>query len=86
MPRPRLTEPISPFRSALAVTPSNTVDLPAVTHAIYIGGQGGDLKVNLADDSTAVVFDNLAAGVVHLLAVKRVFATGTSATDIVALY
>jgi len=79
-------DPGHAMHSAMAVTPSDTADLPNVSRAIYVGGQAGNLRVNLADDTTAVVFNSLAVGVVHPLAVKRVFATGTSATNIVALF
>lgn len=79
-------DPGHAMHSAMAVTPSDTADLPNVSRGIYVGGQAGNLRVNLADDSTAIQFTSLAVGVVHPLAVKRVFATGTSATGIIALY
>jgi len=79
-------DPAHAMHSAMGVTPSDTVDLPNVSRGIYVGGQAGNLRVNLADDTTAIQFTSLAVGIVHPLAVKRVFATGTSATGIIALY
>ncbi|WP_240421651.1 spike base protein, RCAP_Rcc01079 family [Paenibacillus periandrae] len=71
-------------RSALAVTPSNTVDLAeGATKYVYVGADG-DLKVDMADGTT-VTFTALPAGVFHPLAVKRIHATGTTATGIVAV-
>jgi hypothetical protein len=35
---------------------------------------------------TNVTFKSLAAGTVHLIAARRIYATGTTATNILALY
>jgi hypothetical protein len=48
-----------------------------VTRALYVGG-GGDLRVVMADGAT-VTFAALAPGW-HPVRVRRVLATGTSAT------
>lgn len=73
------------INSAVAVTPSDTVDLVGGnTFGLYVGATG-DVKAVLPD-GVAVTFVDLAAGVVHPLCVKRVFATGTAATSIVACY
>ena len=69
--------------SAVAVTPSDSTTFNQ-TRAIYIGG-AGNIAVTMAD-GTAITFNALAVGVVHLLSVKQVKATGTTATNIVALY
>lgn len=74
-----------PLSKALAVTPSNTVDLAATADALYIGVTG-DVALILADDSAAVTFVGAVAGSILRLKVKRVLVTGTAATDIVALY
>jgi hypothetical protein len=77
----------NPGRRAVAVTPSATVDLTDYPRALYIG-VGGDVSVipvgNAAD--TAVVFKGLAAGTILPVGVRRVFVSGTTATDIVAIY
>jgi hypothetical protein len=78
--------PATPARSAVAITPDDNTDLArGATRGLYIGG-GGDVTVIMADDSAAVTLAGLVAGVVHPLRVKRVKATGTTATGIVGLF
>ena len=69
---------------AVAITPSNSVDL-TVSGAVVFIGVGGDVKVTTVSGDTAV-FKNLASGSVLAVQVRRVWATGTTATDIIALY
>ena len=70
---------------AVAVTPDDSNDLASVpTYGLYIGTTG-DVKVDMADGST-VTFSGLKGGIVYPFEVKRVYATDTTATDIVALY
>jgi hypothetical protein len=71
-------------QSAAAITPNDTTDLARVTRGIYVATTGA-LKVDMADSST-VTFTGLAAGVIHPIAAKRVYATGTGATGIVGVY
>lgn len=72
--------------AAYAVTPSDSTDLPSTAYGLYIG-TGGTLKVDCGDDSlggrVTVSFAGVAAGLLPLR-VLRVYATGTSATGIVA--
>ncbi len=77
--------PESPARAAAAVTPNDDTDLAGGCRGLYVG-TGGDLALILAEDSAAVTFKNAISGTVLPLCVKRVKATGTTATDIVALY
>jgi hypothetical protein len=81
---------------AVAVTASDTTDLP-VTRAIYIGGTGNiaivmpDHNLDLgasaaAAQALAVVFSNVSAGTILPVQAVRVLSTGTTATNIVALY
>lgn len=42
--------------------------------------------MTLVGDNEPNTFNNLVAGVVHPLRAKRVYATGTDATDIVGVY
>ena len=74
----------SPAQLAFAVTPSNTVDLAQVTRGIYVG-VSGDLKVDMVAGGT-VTFVDLAAGMIHPIAAKRIYQTGTDATNIIGLY
>lgn len=76
---------VAPVSNAAAVTPSDSTDLPAVARSIYVGG-GGNLKVDMADGGTAIILTGVLIGVIYNIAVKRVYSTGTTATNIVALY
>jgi hypothetical protein len=73
----------TPITGGAAVTPSDSTDLPEISLALYIG-TAGTLKVTMLDGSV-VTYASVAAGR-HPLRVKRVWATGTSATGIVAEY
>jgi hypothetical protein len=55
------------------------------TRGIHLG-TGGDLNVTLAQDGSTVTYKSLAAGIIHAIAASRVWATGTTATEILALY
>jgi len=71
---------LAPFDHLADVTPSDTVDLTKVARGIKIG-VAGTLKV-LCGGSEAVTLTNLAVGVFHNIAVRRVYSTGTTATGI----
>ena len=75
------------IRRAEPVTNSDTIDLPGGNAMIYLG-TGGDVTVILADDETdtPVLLAGLCPGFFHPIFVKRVMATGTVPTDIVAGY
>jgi len=65
-----------------AVTPSDSADIP-MTRALYIGA-GGSVVVD--DIVGTVTYAGLSAGSILPVQVKRVRATGTTASNIVALY
>ena len=73
-----------PATSGAAVTPNDSVDLPATTRALWIGG-AGDVKVTL-QAGVALTLSAVPAGSMLPLQVTRVWATGTSATLITALW
>jgi len=75
---------ISPLTSAASVTPHNTNELSYVTRALYVGGVG-DVAVTMQDGGN-VTFVGVPAGTTLPIRVKIVKATGTDATDIVALW
>jgi hypothetical protein len=76
---------LQPFNQALAVTTSDTVDLPlGLTDAIYIGGAGN--IVGVLENGNAVTFNSALAGHVLPFKFKRINATLTTATNLVALY
>lgn len=78
---------------AAAVTPSNTVDIPSVSTqdgsgnngcVLYVG-TGGTLKVTTIGGDE-VTFTGIVSGTFVPVQVIRVWATGTSASNIVALW
>lgn len=71
--------------NAYAVTPTDGTDLDHATSAIFIGGDG-DIKVDLVGSGSGVVFKGLAAGVFYPIRCKRIYSTGTTATDIIGVY
>lgn len=75
----------SGITDATAVTPSDTVVLvKGATKGIYIGG-AGNLSVVLQSGAT-ITFNELSAGVFHPISAIRIRSTGTTATNIVAVY
>lgn len=74
-----------PGTRSFAIAPSDDDDLPVGTRWLYVGG-GGDVKVSLVDDNsshTGTVLTDVPDGSVLRIAVRRVWATGTTATDLV---
>jgi len=78
---------------AAVVTPSDTVDIPYVGGdgttpswpcVLYIGG-AGNLRV-LTEGGDDITFNGVVAGTFLPVNVVRVFATGTTATNIVATW
>ena len=78
---------------AAAVTPSDTVNIPSVSSqdgsgnngcVLYVGGAGNVRVLTVGGDD--VTFVGLAAGQFIPVQVKRVYATSTTATNIVALW
>lgn len=66
------------------VTPSDTTVFNRELVGLYIGGSG-DVTVIEPVTGLTVVFKNLIAGTILPIRTKRVMATGTTATYIVAL-
>ena len=77
-------ENTAPAEGAAAVTPNDSTDLTTLSRALYVGS-GGSIAVVVADGST-VTFVGVLSGSVLPVRVSRVLATGTTATNIVALY
>ena len=72
-----------PVENATAVTPDDTNNLAVTTRALFVG-TGGSLRVTLVSGDI-VTFPNMGAGW-HPVRVIRVWATGTSAADIVGCF
>lgn len=64
-----------------AVTPDDNNDLLFVPRGVYCGTAGNLTIQDIAGET--VTFSNIAAGVIHPLAPKRIMATGTTASQIV---
>ncbi|MDF2902421.1 MAG: hypothetical protein K0S25_59 [Bacillus sp. (in: firmicutes)] len=68
---------------AVAVVPNDATILTA-TKGLYIG-ISGDVVVTMANGQDAT-FKSLAVGMIHPISVTKVKATGTTATNILAVY
>lgn len=73
-----------PAIGAVAVTPSDSVDLELVSRGLWVG-TGGNLALEMQDGSS-VTITNVADGTLLPFRVLRVNATGTTASGIIALY
>lgn len=73
----------SPASDGFAITPSDSVDLPIVVRAIYVGG-GGNIAL-VMKSGASIVLHNVVPGCVLPLRAVRVAATGTTATNLVGL-
>ncbi|HWK40725.1 MAG TPA: hypothetical protein VNR60_02235 [Croceibacterium sp.] len=79
----RSDSPVAPSRHAFEIVPNDTLPLPTVPKALFVG-QAGTVKlrtINSATDVTLVV----QAGQIVPVRASHVRATGTSATALVAL-
>jgi hypothetical protein len=75
------------YTEATLISPHNSNELARHSSALYVGG-AGTLSVvmsNTRNSNTALSF-TVPAGTVLPIRVKRVNATGTTATNIIALY
>jgi hypothetical protein len=80
----RLPNATVPAFSAANVTPDNSGALRC-TRALFIG-TGGSVTVDMAVEGDSITFANVPSGTTLPIQVVRVYLTGTSAADIVALY
>lgn len=72
----------SPAVQLHAVTPSDTADLPSASRGINVA-TSGIVKITTVGGTTGAIY--VVAGVVFPVRVTRVWATGTTATGIMAL-
>lgn len=72
-----------PATKAVAVTPNDTADLPDNSKRLHVG-TGGTVKVDTVGGDTVTY--TAAAGTYLYVRAKRVYATGTSASNIVCEY
>ena len=74
----------SPAENAAAITPNDTTDLTNATRSLYIGG-AGNVKIDTVLGDT-VTLSGVVAGTVIPVRASRVYATGTTATNLVGLW
>lgn len=70
--------------NAATVTPNDSADLSTTARALYIK-TGGDIKVTTAGGNT-VTFESYPSGTWLPVRAARVFASGTTASGIVAVW
>jgi len=81
---------VRPYNDNLAVSPDNAVNFVPyatkglLTSALYVGGAGSVVAVD--ENGEATTFVAVPVGTFLPIAVKRVNATGTTATNLVACY
>lgn len=75
--------PLGPASDAAAVTPSDSVFFTSMARALYVGGVGNVTLVTAL--GATVTFTAVPAGTTIPLRCARVNATGTTATNMVAL-
>lgn len=71
-------------RSWVACTPNDSTDLTDTANALFIG-TGGDVRI-AGDDGNDEVFKNIPDGFFLPCRAVRVYATNTTATDILLIY
>jgi len=74
----------SPAEDAFAITPHDTNNLANFTRAIWVGGTG-DVKVDMVGSGT-VTYASVPPGYMLAVRASRVYATGTTATALIAVY
>ncbi|SFR19308.1 spike base protein, RCAP_Rcc01079 family [Poseidonocella sedimentorum] len=73
----------SPPSRMLEVTPDDNADLPVASRCCNVT-TSGTLRITTVHGDTATLF--VAAGIAFPIRARRIWATGTDATGIVALY
>jgi len=73
------------WNKAAVVTPSDTVDLPAPSQALYVGSAGLNIT-GLLEDGSSLLLTAIPVGAIIPIKFKRIMATGTTATAIVSLW
>lgn len=74
----------SPAAHAAVVVPNNTTNLASDTRAIFVGGAGNiNLRTVGGED---VLFTGVVAGTVLPIRARRIYATNTTATNMVAMW
>ena len=72
----------SPASTLISVVPDDAADLAQASRALNVSGSG-TVRITTVGGTTATVY--VAAGIAFPVRVTRVWASGTTATDIVAM-
>ena len=72
------------YDTALAVTPHDTNDLSGEPYFAVWVGTGGNLKVDMSSGTGTVPLNNCGSGQLIPIMVERIYATGTTASNIIA--
>jgi len=75
-----LDDPASLCRN---IEPSDSVPLPEVTRAIYIGAAGSLRRVDASGNTS--LFEGLVGGTILPVRIQQVLSTGTTGTGLVAM-
>jgi hypothetical protein len=83
----RYVLPNDPALSAAVVVPNDAAELPNFSRMLYIadGGTGQSIKVTMLNGGEPVIFNNVPTGML-LVQVRKVWATDTNVTDVVAVW
>jgi hypothetical protein len=75
-----------PYSRGFAITTSDLAanNFATITRGLYVGGAGNAVVV--MQDGTQLTLNGLVVGSIYALRLKRVNATGTTATNLVGLY
>ncbi|MBX5206701.1 hypothetical protein [Rhizobium sp. NZLR11] len=75
---------VDPGSNAAVVTPNDSTDLGFTSRALFVGG-AGNIAVTMAGGQS-LTFTGVVAGAVLPIRVSRILVTGTTATNIVAVW
>lgn len=81
-PAPSSVGVLNPLSHGAAVTPSDTEELAHVSRALWVGGSG-DISM-VTKDGDAITLVGVPSGVLIPWMVRKINATGTTATAIIA--
>ncbi len=73
----------APGKFAQAVVPSDSVDFPSLTRALYVGSAGGNIVAIM--NGVAITFTAVPIGILPIQC-TRVNNAGTTSTNIVAMW
>lgn len=77
-----MTYASDPGTNAAAIVADSAI---ASCRGIYVG-TGGDISIDLAGSGSAIIFKGAVAGTILPVAAKRVNSSGTTASNLVALW